>query len=68
MTTESEVRRPRKKLVKLREQVGREQDKDEIARPLADALIARSVTVWFDELNVRVGQSIRREIEAKQWT
>ncbi len=39
------------------------EDKDEIARPLADALIARGVTVWFDELNIRVGQSIRREIE-----
>ncbi len=39
------------------------EDRDEIARPLADALIARGVTVWFDELNIRVGQSIRREIE-----
>lgn len=39
------------------------EDKDEIARPLADALTARGVTVWFDELNIRVGQSIRREIE-----
>lgn len=39
------------------------EDKDEIARPLAGALTARGVTVWFDELNIRVGQSIRREIE-----
>lgn len=39
------------------------EDKDEIARPLADALTARGVTVWFDELDIRVGQSIRREIE-----
>lgn len=39
------------------------EDKEEIARPLADALTARGVTVWFDELNIRVGQSIRREIE-----
>lgn len=39
------------------------EDKDEIARPLANALTARGFTVWFDELNIRVGQSIRREIE-----
>lgn len=39
------------------------EDKDEIARPLADALSSRGVVVWFDELNIRVGQSIRREIE-----
>ncbi|PRY49555.1 TIR domain-containing protein [Knoellia remsis] len=40
------------------------EDKDEIARPLKDALEARGVTVWFDEMKVRVGQSIRQEIEA----
>lgn len=39
------------------------EDKDEIARPLADALTSRGVVVWFDELNIRVGQSIRSEIE-----
>jgi hypothetical protein len=39
------------------------EDKDEIARPLADELKALGVKVWFDELNIRVGQSIRREIE-----
>ena len=40
------------------------EDKDDIARPLKDALEARGVTVWFDELKIKVGQSIRQEIEA----
>lgn len=40
------------------------EDKDEIARPLKDALEARGVTVWFDEMKIKVGQSIRQEIEA----
>jgi hypothetical protein len=40
------------------------EDKDEIARPLKDALEARGVSVWFDEINIKVGQSIRQEIEA----
>lgn len=40
------------------------EDKDDIARPLKDALEAHGVTVWFDELKIKVGQSIRQEIEA----
>lgn len=40
------------------------EDKEDIARPLRDALVERSVTVWFDELQMKVGQSIRQEIEA----
>lgn len=40
------------------------EDKDDIARPLRDALEGRGVTVWFDELKIKVGQSIRQEIEA----
>lgn len=39
------------------------EDKDEIARPLKDALEARELTVWFDEIKLKVGQSIRQEIE-----
>lgn len=39
------------------------EDKDEIARPLQEALVARGVTVWFDEIQIKVGQSIRQEIE-----
>jgi len=39
------------------------EDKDDIARPLQAALQARGLTVWFDEINIKVGQSIRQEIE-----
>jgi hypothetical protein len=39
------------------------EDKDEIARPLRDALEALDVSVWFDEMQIKVGQSIRQEIE-----
>lgn len=39
------------------------EDKDDIARPLKDALEARDVSVWFDEIKIKVGQSIRQEIE-----
>jgi hypothetical protein len=40
------------------------EDKDDIARPLKEALETRGVTVWFDEIRIKVGQSIRQEIEA----
>lgn len=40
------------------------EDKDEIARPLKDSLEARGVSVWFDELKIKLGQSIRQEIES----
>lgn len=39
------------------------EDKDDIARPLAEALQARGVSVWFDELNIAWGQPIHRAIE-----
>lgn len=39
------------------------EDKDTIARPLKDALEERGVSVWFDEIQIKVGQSIRLEIE-----
>lgn len=39
------------------------EDKDDIARPLKDALEERGVSVWFDELKIKLGQSIRQEIE-----
>lgn len=39
------------------------EDKNEIARPLMTALEGRGLTVWFDELKIKVGQSIRQEIE-----
>jgi hypothetical protein len=40
------------------------EDKDEIARPLAEALEARGVSVWYDELSIEWGRSIRRAIDA----
>lgn len=39
------------------------EDKDELARPLMTALENRGLSVWFDELKIKVGQSIRQEIE-----
>ena len=39
------------------------EDKDEIGRPLREALEARGLVVWFDEVKIKVGQSIRQEIE-----
>jgi hypothetical protein len=39
------------------------EDKDDIARPLKDALETRGLDVWFDEIKIKVGQSIRTEIE-----
>lgn len=39
------------------------EDKAEVARPLRAALEDRALTVWFDELKIKVGHSIRQEIE-----
>ncbi|MGL5824137.1 MAG: toll/interleukin-1 receptor domain-containing protein [Nocardioides sp.] len=39
------------------------EDKDEIARPMKVALESLGLTVWFDEIKIKVGQSIRQEIE-----
>jgi TIR domain len=39
------------------------EDKETIARPLKEALEARRVSVWFDEIKIKLGQSIRAEIE-----
>lgn len=40
------------------------EDKDEIARPLAQALIAEGLKVWYDELTLKIGDSLRRKIDA----
>lgn len=40
------------------------EDKEDIARPLAEALQARDLSVWFDEFTMRIGSSLRREIDA----
>lgn len=40
------------------------EDKDSVVRPLAHALQAREVAVWYDEFELRVGDSLRRKIDA----
>jgi hypothetical protein len=39
------------------------EDKEEIARPLAERLRAEGLRVWFDEFELRVGDSLRRSID-----
>jgi hypothetical protein len=39
------------------------QDKDAIARPLAQELMARGYSVWFDEYTLRLGDSLPQEID-----
>jgi len=40
------------------------EDKDAIVRPLANALIEHGLSVWFDEFELRVGDSLRRKIDS----
>ena len=40
------------------------EDKDEVVRPLAEALIERNLRVWYDEFELRIGDSLRRKIDA----
>jgi hypothetical protein len=39
------------------------EDKEVFVRPLAEALAARGVKVWYDEFNLKVGDSLRRSID-----
>ncbi len=39
------------------------EDKDAIARPLAEALRLRGLRVWYDEFSLRVGDSLRKKID-----
>ncbi|MFG1655855.1 DUF1883 domain-containing protein [Micromonospora chersina] len=39
------------------------EDKEAVARPLAAALRERGVTVWLDETELRIGDSLRRKID-----
>jgi hypothetical protein len=39
------------------------EDKDAIARPLAEALRERGHAVWFDEFELEIGDSLRQEID-----
>lgn len=39
------------------------EDKADVARPLYEALTAHGVSVWFDEAELRIGDSLRRKID-----
>ena len=39
------------------------EDKDNVARPLAHALEKNGLVVWYDEFEMRIGDSLRRKID-----
>lgn len=39
------------------------EDKESIVRALASALVAEYLTVWYDEFELRIGDSLRRKID-----
>lgn len=39
------------------------EDKDEVVRPLAAALQAEGLKVWYDEFELRIGDSLRQKID-----
>ncbi|QFZ16716.1 DUF1883 domain-containing protein [Saccharothrix syringae] len=39
------------------------EDRDEVARPLAEALRARGATVWLDEFELAIGDSLAKRLE-----
>ncbi len=39
------------------------EDKDEVVRPLAVALQTAGLSVWYDEFELRIGDSLRRKID-----
>lgn len=39
------------------------EDKDEVVRPLAKALVGHGLKVWYDEFELRIGDSLRRKID-----
>ena len=39
------------------------EDKDEVVRPLANSLVAHGLRVWYDEFELRIGDSLRRKID-----
>lgn len=40
------------------------EDKDSIVRSLAEALQGKGLEVWYDEFTLRIGDSLRRKIDA----
>ncbi len=39
------------------------EDKEEIVRPLANALVSEGLDVWYDEFALRIGDSLRQKID-----
>ena len=39
------------------------EDKEDLVRPLADALQSQGLRIWYDELEMKVGDSLRRSID-----
>ncbi len=39
------------------------EDKDDIVRPLANALKSEDLSVWYDEFELKIGDSLRRKID-----
>lgn len=39
------------------------EDKEAVVRPLAAALVAEGLNVWYDEFELRIGDSLRRKID-----
>ena len=39
------------------------EDKDDVVRPLAVALLNEGLTVWYDEFELKIGDSLRRKID-----
>ena len=39
------------------------EDKDDVARPLAEALRNNRLSVWYDEFELKIGDSLRRKID-----
>lgn len=40
------------------------EDKDEVVRPLAEALREAGLSVWYDEFQLKIGDSLRQSIDA----
>lgn len=39
------------------------EDKDDIVRDLADALVKKDIKVWYDEFELKIGDSLRKSID-----
>jgi hypothetical protein len=39
------------------------EDKDSFVRPLADELVGRGLSVWYDEFTLMIGDSLRQSID-----